>query len=772
MITEHRSRWSVNRKMKPPQSRITRFLRFSTAFQIRLLCLLFLITVCTWPAPAQKPNQSLRKSPISTQRSVNVKDEISAFDLSSGVSERNDTDTSDGDKSPSESDPARTQAQFRVERLPLIGGSELLTIFGRLDGVRSGPNPAPEVPLLSILRDTLGDDNPENDRLRYVWMMTYTRPTVLKRAASAIPFLYQHTGNHAHVSAPPKPLLDLTNTGRQTWNRLFSLGMQNALLDTYGLPLRASTRAYRRNAADYRSAHVTQALTILENYEKLRQRSRDESELIASNQPPADRDVLGTSVAFDSRPPLLNDHPVFSIGEMLELRARLILSRKFFGGLFGPDSFRRTVEKHSSSSIDASGHNWELLRQRAEAEGFYFEPLAMPDGRATHALLWISKSDLTTSASRHFHGRFLNIRNPWNDRRLSEWRGYTETRYFDDENRQVTAAEPNSHAVEMIPLALYGLDHPKIPAVLVDFRDYLNPKKREMSRRIFGDLTKDIFSLSSFGNAPYFLGRKLYYFVTGQRGMDLNQPSRLRSYAELKLLLSFNASIAPGLQSEIQHRLENVSLNPLSNNNQAELQIARQQYFSLIEFARRPNGLPAKVDRDRRAEMVALEHGRAARFFFELGNVLSCGRYVHRETETPELMVRLELARRLEHHEQFLREVSKAYQIEVVWDMETVRRSLHFLSERGAGASASATRAAAKIFQRTADAEARRLCLGALAKIHNRTSKKELLRLYREEQPRSEWRAAIAEHLRKAVADDGRMKPAEVKSVLNELGPD
>src|SRR5438105_4841653 len=189
MITEDCSGWSVNQKLKPPQSRIKRFLRFSTAFRIRLLCLLFLITVWTRPAPPQEPNQSLCKSPVSAQRSANAKDEISTFDLSSGVSERNDANTSRGGKFPCEPDPA--QAQFRVERLPLIGGSELLTIFGRLDAVRSGPNPAPEVPLLSILRDTLGDDNPESDRLRYVWMMTYARPTALKRVASAIPFLYQ-----------------------------------------------------------------------------------------------------------------------------------------------------------------------------------------------------------------------------------------------------------------------------------------------------------------------------------------------------------------------------------------------------------------------------------------------------------------------------------------------------------------------------------------------------------------------------------------------------
>ncbi len=57
--------------------------------------------------------------------------------------------------------------------MPLINGAELLTIFGRLDGMRGEGRPALEVPLISIVRDTLGDSDPENDRLRYVWMLTY-----------------------------------------------------------------------------------------------------------------------------------------------------------------------------------------------------------------------------------------------------------------------------------------------------------------------------------------------------------------------------------------------------------------------------------------------------------------------------------------------------------------------------------------------------------------------------------------------------------------------
>jgi hypothetical protein len=105
---------------------------------------------------------------------------------------------------------------------------------------------------------------------------------------------------------------------------------------------------------------------------------------------------------------------------MLELRARLIMSGEVLGGLLGPDTFRNTVTKRTMGSVDNSGHNWELLRQRAEAEGLYFEPLAMPDGRATHAMLWIAKPDLAAQTNREFHDRFLNIANPWSDQRTAK----------------------------------------------------------------------------------------------------------------------------------------------------------------------------------------------------------------------------------------------------------------------------------------------------------------------------------------------------------------
>jgi HEAT repeat protein len=135
------------------------------------------------------------------------------------------------------------------------------------------------------------------------------------------------------------------------------------------------------------------------------------------------------------------------------------------------------------------------------------------------------------------------------------------------------------------------------------------------------------------------------------------------------------------------------------------------------------------------------------------------------------LQARLEAARRLETHTQLLRAAAKSSpQTEVAWDLTTVKHSLEFLAERGAGANGPAARSTAAIFQRTNDAEVRRLCLDALYKINSRKAKHELLRIFTEEQPNSLWRAEIAQRLRKAVTEDTRMKPAEVRAMLNQVG--
>ncbi|HEX7176036.1 MAG TPA: hypothetical protein VF240_12315 [Pyrinomonadaceae bacterium] len=638
-------------------------------------------------------------------------------------------------------EPAPTAASpFRLESISVGSDAELLTVFGSLKGLRPDAGAGEtDTPLVSVLRDTLGDTDPENDRLRYVWPLSYTRPSAVQRVASAVPFLYTRVGGkkRAGKGELPPAVIDLSATGSDVWNRFMWLGLQNLLFNPYGILVKSATSAYDRNTRAYKQAHVIRALAILSLYES----------------------QSGTS-------------SVFTPGELREIQARLMLTDKIFGGIVDDAYLERYYHNQTVAWRDTRGHNWELLRQRAEVEGLYFEPLPLPDGETMHALLWVAREDLAKNRARKFNGRFLNFGSPWTDNRLARWRGHTERRYFDAENRPVARDAPGARAVELIPLALYGLEHPKIPIMLVDFRDGGNPKRREMSRRILEDVTRNVLAVSKFGDIHYFLGRTVLDIVTGRRGMDMNQPTRLRAYAQLKLLLSLNASLDPGLREEISDRFERVSLNPLENDLEAEADFARTQYAALLDYARRAGGLAAKIERDRRAELVPLEHGRFARSFFRTANVISLGLYRHREdVRGPELRNRLDEGRRLAFHRRYLREVSKSTPlVEVAWDIEDVRRSLRFIAEQGARADAKTAAAAARIFARTEDDETRRLCLNSLYRINNETAKNELLRIYQSPAVDQQLRLLSADYLRMAVREEQRIKPADARIIASAIG--
>ena len=628
---------------------------------------------------------------------------------------------------------------FRIETLPVGTDAQLLTVFGNLDGLRAGGGAGAEVPLVSILRDTLGDANPENDRLRHVWMLTYTRPTALQRVASAVPFLYGRVGGKKKASTKgvPPPVIDLGDPKRDLWQRFMWLALQNVVVNPYGLAAKASTSALRRNSERYRQAHIMRALAILSLYEA----------------------ETGSESAFTH-------------AEAAEIQARLMLTGKTFGGLIDDSYLDEVLRRQNTQLLDTRGHNWELLRQRAEAEGLYFEPLTMPDGSATHALLYAAREDLAKNRGRKFGSRFLNIKSPWSDSRLARWEGHTEVRYFDAEGRPAAEGAEGARKVELIPLALYGLDFPKIPALLVDFRDRLNPKKREMSHRVIEDVARNVLSLSRYGDVHYFLGRTVFDFVTGRRGIDVNQPTRLRAYSQLKLLLALDATLDRGLRSEIEGRIESVSLNPLENDLEAEARLARQQYAALVASAGRPGGLPARLDRDRREEMVPLEHGKAGRLLFRFANVLSLGLYKHREAAAPEA-VRLTLdgERRLAYHKRFLEEVARSTPVvEVVWNIDDVRRSLRYVAGADTRGDAGAARAAAKIFAQTNDPETRRLCLDCLYRIDNEAAKSALLRIYQTPELDPELRRLTAEYLRNALREEQRIAPEDARAILAAVG--
>src|ERR1044072_3642710 len=155
-----------------------------------------------------------------------------------------------------ENDPATVLSQItRPARAKVAGGAAFITAFARLSGLdpkEASPEKDSFVPLVSILRDPLGDDTPENNRLRYVWPLTYTRPTTKQRLAAAIPFFYTRVGNKEKLTKIPPPALDLASPESEVWDKIFWTALQSILLDPYGTPIKASTSSYRRNTSDYR----------------------------------------------------------------------------------------------------------------------------------------------------------------------------------------------------------------------------------------------------------------------------------------------------------------------------------------------------------------------------------------------------------------------------------------------------------------------------------------------------------------------------------------
>jgi hypothetical protein len=111
---------------------------------------------------------------------------------------------------------------------------------------------------------------------------------------------------------------------------------------------------------------------------------------------------------------------------------------------------------------------------------------------------------------------------------------------------------------------------------------------------------------------------------------------------------------------------------------------------------------------------------------------------------------RLDIARRLNYHTDFLREVAKSSaEIEVAWNLDDVRRSLHFIADHGDEAGSNAVMATAKIFERTRDDEVRRACLESLSRINHTKARNELLKISQNQGLDQMWRDLATTSLRR-----------------------
>lgn len=510
---------------------------------------------------------------------------------------------------------AQVVSAITVDRTVVPNGGELVTVFQKSGTV--------QVPVVSYLKDTLGDDDPANDRLRQVWVLNHKRQSLPRHILAAVPFLYTRL-----PSSPPKPgkvprpVLDMAKPHDSTMNGILQQVVQVMALDPLGTPYRAATRSYRLNRSQHRQLRIAEAASALES--------------------------AGS------------DYP-----EVRDVRSRLVLSSRLLGGLVSDKNLDLIHEKEVMRTEEMRGRNWELLRQQAERNNLVFQPLQIAGGPPSHALLWISKQDLLNASSEtEFHGRFLSISNPWKDSSLRNPEKLRK-RYTDG---------------DLVPLALYSLEHPKVPYLLADMRDSLAPKRREMFRRATQDATVGILGVSRFANLEYFAASWIWDFLSNRRGAANNRAWRIRSYAELRQKLNLDTTLDPQLREELKRRTAQLSINPLEDRLAIDAEIARVQYESLRHYAEDPRGLALVLERNRQEEAARYFRGTKRRALMATAHRLSFGLYKGRVTTDSVMLAALDRRRRIQTHTRYLARVLEAGpSTDVAMDLAPVRHAVREL---------------------------------------------------------------------------------------------
>lgn len=487
-------------------------------------------------------------------------------------------------------------AEFRPERRQLSSGAQLITYFERTDDGR-------EMPIFAVLRDELNPKNHKDDRLRQVWVFTYSRPTIWQRVIGGVPFLYRRTGSEI-AKGTPYAAVDLGAPAQGVASGVGMALVQAHVLDPFGLWTRLTTRSYGGNLSEYRRMHVREAV-----------------------------DVIAAT-------PNRNEDEGLSSQELQDIESRLYLNGKLLGGMVRDEYLDRAYNREYTRRMENRGHNWELLRQSAEQNGLYFKPLpfeSMPD---SFAMVWVRAEDLRAeetkgSNSRRFNSQFLDIRDPFSDADLRRWTGPSEI------------WNENGRETRMIPLALYSLDYPGVPYRLIDFRRPTAPKRFEMARKAADDLTVGVLGFTTFGNLGYAAAKSSYLFVSKRHGGATDRAARKRVTVQLRHALGMDAVLSPELRRELAQATDRLAIDPVDSTWDAEFRSAWNQYRALQAAAYVEGPVDRIVFADRQAELRRSNHEGWARVGLKLATVSSFGIYRHRELEGPHSNAQLEQEREL-----------------------------------------------------------------------------------------------------------------------------
>jgi hypothetical protein len=565
--------------------------------------------------------------------------------------------------------------------IPVGDSAQLLTLFCTACNVFQGTER--DVPLVSLLRDTLGDEANENDRVTYIWLLTYAHPRLEQRILSAIPFFYWlgGRGSGAVSAHDTKPLMDLSAPEYPMTAQAGRDLLQWTAFDSMMTPVRASTQAYGGNSQDEERLHLEEAISYLR------------------------------------QAPVSNDASALTQAQLDTVMGRLELRRTKLGGLVNENKATSVGMQAGFEQERIRSRNWELLRQWAEKTGLIFEPMSLAGNQSQYAILWFPQKESIEprGSSMQSTWRLLGIRNPWNDEGLKHWEGPVYERSFDENG-----------SLKVIPLAIYSLNYPKLPLVMIDFREKLSGRRREMRQRSIGELTAGVFGLSHFANWYFYMGFDLLRFVAARRGKAVDKASRLDCYSEFRMELALDQSIDPAFKKDMEQRIRQLGVNPLEAAPQREIQDAFARY-QLLESEAGGNGrLLAQVNHERRFELASFGQSEKTKLAKSMLHVVTLGLY--KEQAKHDDISIVDRDRRVAYQLSYLDSVVQAETPpEVAYDSQRIKSSVSELSSLIPAVSSASVRSHAEVTLQhlknfSKDEELRTECTTALALLKQNDS--------------------------------------------------